>query len=185
LGKANFKKQNNDEYLVHDVYDFDVHNDKNPTIADRLETIGYNMGVRSETNVIVPTKYVEEARKEIAMEASKPKVKQPEEQEKSTVKSTGEKASVSVAKPTVQKSKLQQSYEQAKPSLKKTLTTTTQSKQTTPAKQAPSRNQINNEESKVQNYQKMLNSKYNAGLEADGAWGPKTQAAYEKYILKK
>jgi hypothetical protein len=185
LGKANFKKQNNDEYLVHDVYDFDVHNDKNPTIADRLETIGYNMGVRSETNVIVPTKYVEEARKEIAMEASKPKVKQPEEKEKSTVKSTGEKASVNVAKPTVQKSKLQQSYEQAKPSLKKTLTTTTQSKQTTPAKQAPSRNQINSEESKVQNYQKMLNSKYNAGLEADGAWGPKTQAAYEKYILKK
>ena len=43
---------------------------------------------------------------------------------------------------------------------------------------------MDNEETKVKNYQKMLNSKYNAGLEADGAWGPKTQAAYEKYIKK-
>jgi hypothetical protein len=184
LGKANFKKHSNDEYLVHDVYDFDVHNDKNPTIADRLETIGYNMGVRSETNVAIPTKYVDEARKEIALENAKPKVKQPEEQTKPAVKSTREKAPVNVSKPTVQKSKLQQSYEQVKPSLKKTLTTTTQSKQTAPAKQTSSRNELNSEESNVQNYQRMLNSKYNAGLEADGAWGPKTQAAYEKYIKK-
>jgi peptidoglycan hydrolase-like protein with peptidoglycan-binding domain len=89
-----------------------------------------------------------------------------------------------VSKPTVQKSKLQQSYEQVKPSFKKTLTTTTQSKQTAPAKQTSSRNELSSEESNVQNYQRMLNSKYNAGLEADGAWGPKTQAAYEKYIKK-
>ena len=184
LGKANFKKHSNDEYLVHDVYDFDVHNDKNPTIADRLETIGYNMGVRSETNVAIPTKYVDEARKEIALENAKPKVKQPEEQAKPAVRPTVEKAPAKVSKPTVQKSKLQQSYEQVKPSFKKTLTTTTQSKQTAPAKQTSSRNDLSSEESNVQNYQRMLNSKYNAGLEADGAWGPKTQAAYEKYIKK-
>jgi hypothetical protein len=184
LGKANFKKHSNDEYLVHDVYDFDVHNDKNPTIADRLETIGYNMGVRSETNVAIPTKYVDEARKEIALENAKPKVKQPEEQAKPAVKSTTEKAPAKISKPVGQKSKLQQSYEQVKSSPKKTLTTTTQSKQTAPAKQTSSRNELNSEESNVQNYQRMLNSKYNAGLEADGAWGPKTQAAYEKYIKK-
>lgn len=34
----------------------------------------------------------------------------------------------------------------------------------------------------VQNYQKMLNQKYGAGLAEDGAWGPKTQAAYEKFV---
>jgi hypothetical protein len=185
LGKANFKKYNDEEYLIHDRYNFDSYNPNSKSIVDRAEKFANEWGVETETNLRVPVKYVEDARKQIAEEDAQPKVKQPEEQAKSTVKSTGEKASVSVAKPTVQKSKLQQSYEQAKPSLKKTLTTTTQSKQTTPAKQAPSRNQINSEESKVQNYQKMLNSKYNAGLEADGAWGPKTQAAYEKYILKK
>jgi hypothetical protein len=37
----------------------------------------------------------------------------------------------------------------------------------------------------VANYQKMLNEQYGAGLSVDGAWGSKTQAAYEKYILKK
>lgn len=34
----------------------------------------------------------------------------------------------------------------------------------------------------VQNYQKMLNQKYSAGLAEDGSWGPKTQAAYEKFV---
>jgi hypothetical protein len=186
LGKANFKKYNDEEYLIHDRYNFDSYNPNSKSIVDRAEKFANEWGVETETNLRVPVKYVEDARKQIAEEDAQPKVKQPEEQEKSTVKSTGEKAPANVSKPVVQKSKLQQSYEQAKPSFKKTLTTTTtQSKQTTPAKQAPSRNQINSEESKVQNYQKMLNSKYNAGLEADGAWGPKTQAAYEKYILKK
>jgi hypothetical protein len=187
LGKANFKKYNDEEYLIHDRYNFDSYNPNSKSIVDRAEKFANEWGVETETNLRVPVKYVEDARKQIAEEDAQPKVKQPEEQAKPTVKPTVEKAPANVSKPVVQKSKLQQSYEQAKPSLKKTLTTTTttQSKQTTPAKQAPSRNQINNEESKVQNYQKMLNSKYNAGLEADGAWGPKTQAAYEKYILKK
>ena len=39
-------------------------------------------------------------------------------------------------------------------------------------------------DSAVRNYQEMMNNKYGAGLEVDGAWGPKTQAAYEKYIKK-
>jgi hypothetical protein len=186
LGKANFKKYNDEEYLIHDRYNFDSYNPNSKSIVDRAEKFANEWGVETETNLRVPVKYVEDARKQIAEEDAQPKVKQPEEQAKPTVKPTVEKAPANVSKPVVQKSKLQQSYEQAKPSFKKTLTiTTTQSKQTTPAKQAPSRNQINSEESKVQNYQKMLNSKYNAGLEADGAWGPKTQAAYEKYILKK
>lgn len=186
LGKANFKKYNDEEYLIHDRYNFDSYNPNSKSIVDRAEKFANEWGVETETNLRVPTKYVEEARKQIAMEDAQPKVKQPEEQAKPVAKPVVEKAPANVSKPVVQKSKLQQSYEQAKPSLKKTLTTnTTQSKQTTPAKQAPSRNQINSEESKVQNYQRMLNSKYNAGLEADGAWGPKTQAAYEKYILKK
>ena len=36
---------------------------------------------------------------------------------------------------------------------------------------------------KVQQYQRWLNQNYNAGLKEDGAWGPKTQAAYEKYVV--
>lgn len=39
------------------------------------------------------------------------------------------------------------------------------------------------EMAKVKDYQTMLNQKYNAGLATDGAWGPKTQAAYEKYMV--
>lgn len=37
----------------------------------------------------------------------------------------------------------------------------------------------------VRKYQRMLNEKYGADLVPDGAWGPKTQAAYEKFILNK
>jgi len=37
----------------------------------------------------------------------------------------------------------------------------------------------------VQKYQKMLNEKYGTFLVEEGAWGPKTQAAYEKYIVNK
>jgi hypothetical protein len=40
------------------------------------------------------------------------------------------------------------------------------------------------EMAKVRDYQMMLNKKYGAGLATDGAWGPKTQAAYEKYMVK-
>ena len=40
------------------------------------------------------------------------------------------------------------------------------------------------EMAKVKDYQMMLNKKYGAGLATDGAWGPKTQAAYEKYMMK-
>ena len=36
--------------------------------------------------------------------------------------------------------------------------------------------------SAVKKYQEMLNKKYGAGLATDGMWGPKTQAAYEKFI---
>jgi len=36
---------------------------------------------------------------------------------------------------------------------------------------------------KVRQYQRWLNQNYNAGLKEDGAWGPKTQAAYEKYVV--
>ena len=184
LGKANFKKYNDDEYLIHDRYNFDSYNPNSKSIVDRAEKFANEWGVETETNLTVPVKYVEDARKEIALENAQPKVKQPEEQAKPAVKSTTEKAPAKISKPVGQKSKLQQSYEQVKSSPKKTLTTTTQSKQTAPAKQTSSRNELNSEESNVQNYQRMLNSKYNAGLEADGAWGPKTQAAYEKYIKK-
>lgn len=41
------------------------------------------------------------------------------------------------------------------------------------------------ERDNVRAYQRMLNQKYGAGLSEDGAWGPKTQAAYEKFILNK
>jgi hypothetical protein len=41
------------------------------------------------------------------------------------------------------------------------------------------------EKDKVKQYQKMLNQKYGAGLSEDGAWGPKTQAAYEKFMVSK
>ena len=35
----------------------------------------------------------------------------------------------------------------------------------------------------VQNYQRWLNKTFNAGLEDDGAWGPITQQAYERFVL--
>jgi hypothetical protein len=41
------------------------------------------------------------------------------------------------------------------------------------------------EKDNVRSYQRMLNQKYGAGLAEDGAWGPKTQAAYEKFITSK
>jgi hypothetical protein len=41
------------------------------------------------------------------------------------------------------------------------------------------------EKDNVRSYQRMLNQKYGAGLSEDGAWGPKTQAAYEKFIMGK
>jgi hypothetical protein len=41
------------------------------------------------------------------------------------------------------------------------------------------------ERDNVRSYQRMLNRKYGASLSEDGAWGPKTQAAYEKFILNK
>lgn len=41
------------------------------------------------------------------------------------------------------------------------------------------------ERENVRRYQKMLNDKFGAGLTVDGAWGPQTQKAYEKFILSK
>jgi hypothetical protein len=41
------------------------------------------------------------------------------------------------------------------------------------------------EKDNVRSYQRMLNQKYGAGLSEDGAWGPKTQAAYDKFIMSK
>jgi len=38
------------------------------------------------------------------------------------------------------------------------------------------------EKDNVRTYQRMLNQKYGAGLSEDGKWGPKTQAAYEKFM---
>jgi hypothetical protein len=37
----------------------------------------------------------------------------------------------------------------------------------------------------VQNYQKMLNDKYGLYLQEEGIWGPKTQEAYNKYVVNK
>lgn len=41
------------------------------------------------------------------------------------------------------------------------------------------------ERDNVRRYQQMLNTKYGLDLDVDGAWGKDTQAAYEKYVLKK
>ena len=41
------------------------------------------------------------------------------------------------------------------------------------------------ERENVREYQRMLNRKFGAGLSEDGAWGPKTQAAYEKFMASK
>ncbi len=38
---------------------------------------------------------------------------------------------------------------------------------------------------KVQDYQRYLNDTYNLYLAEDGAWGPKTQKAYEQFVLNK
>lgn len=44
---------------------------------------------------------------------------------------------------------------------------------------------VKNGNEAVAKYQRMLNEKYGLNLKVDGAWGPKTQAAYEQYVLRK
>jgi hypothetical protein len=84
----------------------------------------------------------------------------------------------------VEKSSLREKYAETKTTVPKQLPTPAV-KSSTPAKSAPAKTKSTTGTNAVANYQKMLNEKYGAGLEADGAWGPKTQAAYEKYIAKK
>lgn len=164
LGKANFKKYNDEEYLIHDKYNFDSYNPNSKSIIDRAEKFANELGVDTESNLTVPVTYVEEAKKQIANERQ----------------SGQETTPTKVTEPVVSKPKLQESYNQLQSVPKKAVPTTT-----TQPKKLSSSNQLSGERLKVQNYQKMLNERYGAGLDADGAWGPKTQAAYEKFILNK
>jgi hypothetical protein len=180
LGKANFKKYNNEEYLIHDKYNFDSYNPNSKSIIDRAEKFANEWGVDTESNLTVPVKYVEEAKKQIATESQQPKENLPKQETVSVVKPTVEKVTPKAAEPVAQKPRLQESFNQKQSVSKKAVPTATPQ-----PKQAASSNQLSGERLKVQNYQKMLNEKYGANLDADGAWGPKTQAAYEKFVLNK
>ena len=136
---------------------------------EKGEVLGKKLGIETETNLAIPNSYVEEARKKIKQEGNAPVVSQPKVASKSAVeKSTKE--------PIQEKPRLKQTYEQAKVAPKQTANKT----QAT-ANKSSNDTQLTGERLKVQNYQKMLNEKYGANLATDGAWGPKTQAAYEKY----
>ena len=187
LGKASFKKQNDKDYLVHDKYNFDEHAKDPSSIMEYGEVLGHKLGVEAETNIVVPKSYVDEAKKQILAEkTAKPVVDKKEE--------VVPKATTKVAAPTKTtvpaKSKLQETYQTT--ALKKTYSPST-AKATTTSKPATasttpttkSSSTLTGERLKVQNYQKMLNEKYGANLETDGAWGKNTQAAYEKYVLNK
>jgi hypothetical protein len=181
LGRASFKKHDKDNYLVHDKYNFDEQAKNPQSIMEKGEVLGRKLGIETETNIVIPNKYVEEARKKIKTEGSTPTVKP---QPTATSKTETPKPSVS-SKPVVgkttkqtvaEKPRLKQTYEQAKSTPQQKVNNT----QTTSSKSNNS-TQLTGERLKVQNYQKMLNEKYGANLETDGAWGPKTQAAYERY----
>ena len=180
LGKANFKKYNNEEYLIHDKYNFDSYNPNSKSIIDRAEKFANEWEVDTESNLTVPVKYVEEAKKQIATESQQPKENLPKQETVSVVKPTVEKVTPKAAESVAQKPRLQESFTQSQSIPKKAISTATPQ-----SKQAASSNQLSGERLKVQNYQKMLNEKYGANLDADGAWGPKTQAAYEKFVLNK
>ena len=182
LGRASFKKHDKDNYLVHDKYNFDEQAKNPQSIMERGEVLGRKLGIETETNIVIPNKYVEEARKRIKTEGSTPTVKP---QPTATSKTEAPKPTVAskpvvgktTKQPVAEKPRLKQTYEQAKsaPQQKANTTQTTSSK-------SSNGTQLTGERLKVQNYQKMLNEKYGANLVADGAWGPKTQAAYERYV---
>ena len=200
LGKANFRKHNDKDYLVHDVYNFDSHDSKNPSMLDRLEGLAFTSGTSAETNLAVPVKYVEEARKQIASEESQPKektlsrvVKTPKVAQsiQPTQPTQGVAKQSTVRQPTAKQTNTPIKKEVAPIATKPLVVTAPtikpakKSLDTTPTTTPSSAPTLNPEETKVAKYQTMLNNRYNAGLESDGSWGPKTQAAYEKYVLKK
>jgi hypothetical protein len=192
LGKANFRKHNDKDYLVHDVYNFDSHDSKNPSMLDRLEGLAFTSGTSAETNLAVPVKYVEEARKQIASEEKQSKAKVSTPVEKTPKATQPTQPAKTVAKqPTIKQTSTPVKAEvppiATKPlavvapritPVKKSLDTDTTATTTPTTKLSP-------EETKVAKYQTMLNKRYNAGIATDGAWGPETQAAYEKHVLKK
>lgn len=184
LGKASFRKHNDKDYLVHDVYNFDSHDSKNPSMLDRLEGLAFTTGTSAETNLAVPVKYVEEARKQIAGE---------EEQSKAKV-STPVVKTPKATQPTKTVAKQPTIKQTSAPVKSEVQPTTTKPLAVVAPKMAPVKKSLETttpttklsaEETKVAKYQTMLNKRYNAGISTDGAWGPETQAAYEKHVLKK
>ncbi len=184
LGKASFKKQNDKDYLVHDKYNFDEHSKDPSSIMEYGEVLGHKLGVEAETNIVIPKSYVDEARKQILAEktvkpvASKKEEVTPKVDTKVATPTKAIPARQTVEKVTPSKSKLQETYQATTP--KKTYSPTPN--KSTSTKNSPT---LTGERLKVQNYQKMLNEKYGANLDTDGAWGKNTQAAYEKFVLNK
>ena len=211
VGQGRFKKLPNGDYLVYDDYDFNFHSegDKQNLLNDLEDKAGETDLFHSKTAYIVPKSYVEgnsgykekeagylkkaeqnalaekpEPTPEVKPEA-KPNTKvqpsvqnnvQPKVQPKQVVRQS------SVPQTSLQPTTKQQS------SVAKVNTsdsTSVQKSETPKATPKASSSNLTGERLKVQNYQKMLNEKYGAGLETDGAWGPRTQAAYEKFVLNK
>lgn len=191
LGKANFRKHNDKDYLVHDIYNFDSHDSENPSMLDRLEGLAFTSGTSAETNLTVPVKYVEEARKQIASEESQPKEKPLSRVVKSPKMAQPIQPTQGVAKQPTVKQTSSPVKKEVQPSVTKPLIATaptinpTKKSLDTTSTTTSSASTLSPEQTKVAKYQTMLNNRYNAGLESDGSWGPKTQAAYEKYVLKK
>lgn len=177
LGRASFKKQDKDNYLVHDKYNFDSQAANPQSIMERGEVLGRKLDIQAESNLTIPNKYVEEARQKIKQEANAPAKVESKVESKAINKPKVEK---NTREPIQEKSRLKETYEQAKVAAKQNVNQNVNQKQTSSNKSV-SGTQLSGERLKVQNYQKMLNEKYGANLATDGAWGPKTQAAYEKY----
>jgi hypothetical protein len=169
VGQGKFKKLPNGDYLVYDDYDFNFHSegDKQNLLNDLEDKAGESDLFHSKTAYIVPKSYVGEDTGYTEREAG-------------YLKKAEQEALAS--KPIVE-GPIQQTVSQP---IQQPKTISTMSSDTTKVNPTPTKTKaLTGERLKVQNYQKMLNEKYSAGLDPDGAWGPKTQAAYEKYVLNK
>jgi hypothetical protein len=169
VGQGRFKKLPNGDYLVYDDYDFNFHSEgeKQNLLNDLEDKAGETDLFHSKTAYIVPKSYVKGDTDYTEREAGYLKKAEQE----------------AIAPKPIVEEPIQQTVNQP---IQQPKTIPTMSSDTTKVNPTPTKTKaLAGERLKVQNYQKMLNEKYGAGLDADGAWGPKTQAAYEKYILNK
>lgn len=204
IGQARYKTLPNGDVVVADNYNFDEYAKSPKNIYQAGEVVGAKMGINTQTYIVVPKNYInqgsgEDVQKE---ESTNESIKSTLSKVYKTAKnSANESISQTSSKPAqpIQPTTKQPTVKQTNTFVKKEVEPTAtkslvadriikpakKSLDTTVTPTTPSTSTLHSEESKVAKYQTMLNNRYSAGLESDGAWGPKTQAAYEKYILKR